>query len=102
MTDFLIPAAFSGNPDALAAFLQSPIPMVLAMFAIMYFLVISPQRKKQKEHADMVAKLQKNDEVITSGGIHGTVVSVGEKTLGLRVADNVKIEIEKSHVLQKK
>ena len=85
-----------------ASLLQSPLPMVVMMFAIMYFIIIRPQQRKQKEHADMLTKLQKNDEVITSGGIHGIVVAVNEKTLSIRVADNVKIEIEKSHVLQKK
>ncbi len=88
--------------SGLATFLQSPLPMVLMMFMIMYFLVIRPQQKKQKEHTNMVSALQKNDEVITSSGIHGTVVAVGDKTVTLRIADNVKVELEKSAVLQKK
>ena len=46
----------------------------------------------------MLTKLDKNDEVITSGGVHATVVSVGEKTVILRIADNVKIEIEKGSI----
>jgi preprotein translocase subunit YajC len=100
MTQFLTFAA--APPDGLAAFLQSPLPMVLMMLAAMYFLVIRPQSKKQKEHANMLAKLQKNDEVLTAGGLIGTVVSVGEKTLTIRVADNVRLEIEKSYVVQKR
>jgi preprotein translocase subunit YajC len=60
--------------------------------------LIRPQQKKQKDHANMVAKLDKNDEVITAGGIHATVVSVGEKTATVRIADNVKVEIDKSSV----
>ena len=73
---------------------------VLFLFVIFYFMLIRPQRKKQKDHADMIAKLDKNDEVITVGGVHATVVSVGEKTAILRIADNVKIEIEKSSITQ--
>ncbi|HTL70757.1 MAG TPA: preprotein translocase subunit YajC [Candidatus Eisenbacteria bacterium] len=104
MTRFLVfaDAAASGSSDMVASFLQSPLPMVLFMFAIMYFLVIRPQQKKQKEHEDLVSKLQKNDEVITSGGIHGTIVGVSDKTATVRIADNVKIEMDKSHILQKK
>ena len=70
------------------------------LFVIFYFMLIRPQQKKQKEHADMVSKLDKNDEVITVGGVHATVVSVGDKTAILRIADNVKIEIEKTSITQ--
>ena len=73
---------------------------LLFLFVIFYFMLIRPQQKKQKDHADMIAKLDKNDEVITVGGVHATVVSVGEKTAILRIADNVKIEIEKSSITQ--
>ena len=87
-------------PDAAA---PSPIlqflPLIV-LFVIFYFMLIRPQQKKQKEHADLIAKLDKNDEVITVGGVHATVVSVGEKTAILRIADNVKIEIEKASITQ--
>ena len=73
------------------------LPLVF-LFVVFYFLILRPQQKKQKEHAEMLKKLDKNDEVITSGGVHATVVSVGEKTIILRIADNVKIEIEKSSI----
>ena len=87
------------NPNSgLALFLQSPMPMLILMMVIWYFLLIRPQQRKQTELADAVAKLDKNDEVVTAGGIHGTVVSVQEKTLMLRIADNVKVELEKSAV----
>ena len=74
--------------------------MILVMIAFMFFAIIRPQMKTKKEHANMLAKLDKNDEVITSGGVHATVVSVGDKTLILRIADNVKIEIEKGSISQ--
>ncbi|OGW83012.1 MAG: preprotein translocase subunit YajC [Omnitrophica bacterium RIFCSPHIGHO2_02_FULL_51_18] len=85
------------QPNVLIQFL----PLVF-LFVIFYFLIIRPQQKKQKEHANLIAKLDKNDEVITVGGVHATVISVGDKTAVLRIADNVKIEIEKSSISQVK
>ena len=77
------------------------LPLVF-LFVVFYFLLIRPQQKKQKDHAEMLAKLDKNDEVITTGGIHGTIVAVNDKTATLRIADNVKVEVEKSAISQKK
>ena len=84
-----------GTPSPMLQFL----PLVF-LFFIFYFLLIRPQQKKQKDHANLVAKLEKNDEVITVGGVHATVVDVREKTAILRIADNVKIEIEKDSISQ--
>ena len=75
------------------------LPLVF-LFVIFYFMLIRPQQQKQKSHEQMIAKLEKNDEVITVGGVHATVISVGEKTATLRIADNVKIEIEKASITQ--
>ena len=75
------------------------LPLVF-LFVIFYFMLIRPQQQKQKSHEDLISKLEKNDEVITVGGVHATVVSVGEKTATLRIADNVKIEIEKASITQ--
>ncbi|MCX5693656.1 MAG: preprotein translocase subunit YajC [Candidatus Omnitrophica bacterium] len=72
-------------------------PLAL-IFIIFYFLLIRPQKLKDKEHQKMLTGIDKNDEVVTLGGIHGTVVNVKEKTLSLRIDDNVKMEIEKSSV----
>ncbi len=73
------------------------LPLVF-LFVIFYFLLIRPQQKRQKEHANMLAKLEKNDEVITAGGIHATVISVAETTATVRIAENVKVEVEKSSI----
>ena len=73
---------------------------LIVLFVIFYFMLIRPQQKKQKEHADLLAKLDKNDEVITAGGVHATIISVGDKTAILRIADNVKVEIEKASITQ--
>lgn len=81
----------------------SPPPMfnflpIIMIFGIFYFLLIRPQQKRQKEHAATLSKLKKNDEVVTSGGIHGTIVNVKDKSVVLRVDDNVKIEVQKSAI----
>jgi preprotein translocase subunit YajC len=73
------------------------LPLVF-IFIVFYFLLIRPQKSKEKEQRKMLDSLQKNDPVVTVSGIHGTIVNVKDKTLILRIDDNVKIEIEKSCV----
>ncbi|MCD6228163.1 MAG: preprotein translocase subunit YajC [Candidatus Omnitrophica bacterium] len=73
------------------------LPLIF-LFVVFYFLLIRPQRKKQIEHQKMIESLKKNDEVVTVGGIHGTIINVKEKTFVVRVDDNVKIEIDKSSI----
>jgi preprotein translocase subunit YajC len=68
------------------------------LFAAMYFLMIAPQRKKQKEHEKMLAALGSGDEIVTSGGIYGTITNVKEDRFVVRIAENTKIEIGKSFV----
>lgn len=72
--------------------------MMLLIFAVFYFLLIRPQKKQQDEHKKMLASLSKNDEVITSGGIYGTVVNVKDNSVVLKIDDNVKVEVQKSSV----
>ena len=72
-------------------------PLAL-IFVIFYFMLIRPQRQKEKEHQKMLSNIAKNDEVVTSSGIHGTVINVKDKTVTLRIDENVKIEIEKNCV----
>ena len=74
--------------------IASFLPLIL-IFVVFYFLLIRPQQKQKKDHAEMVKNLAKNDEVITSGGIHGTIVNVKETSVVLRVDDNAKMEVEK-------
>lgn len=68
------------------------------MFAAMYFLMIAPQRKKQKQHEAMLKALQAGDEIITSGGLYGQVVSVKEDRLIVRIAENTRIELGRGFV----
>ena len=65
------------------------------IFAIFYFVLIAPARRKQKKHAELVGSLKPGDKVVTNGGIHGTVVGVSESILQIRIADQVKIEVAK-------
>ncbi|MFH1354531.1 MAG: preprotein translocase subunit YajC [Candidatus Omnitrophota bacterium] len=76
-------------------------PLIL-IFVVFYFLLIRPQKQREKEHKEMLGNLNKNDQVVTSSGIHGTVINVKDKTVILRIDDNVKIEIEKKSVSFKK
>ncbi len=73
------------------------LPFIL-IFGVFYFLVFAPMRKKQKKHAEMLHGLKSGDRVVTSGGIHGTVVGVTDDVIQLRIADQVKIEVTKSAV----
>lgn len=68
------------------------------LFAAMYFLMIAPQRKKQKEHEKMLTALGTGDEIVTTGGIYGTITNVKDDRFVVRIADNTKIEIGKSFV----
>ena len=68
---------------------------LIAMFAVFYFLLIAPARKKQKGQLEMRNNLKAGDKVITNGGIHGTVVGVTDTVIQLRIADQVKIDISK-------
>ena len=72
--------------------------MMALMFVAMYFLIIRPQQKKQKEHQAMLSKIVAGDEVVTAGGILGRVVEVGEQFLTLEIADNVRIKVQRFQV----
>jgi preprotein translocase subunit YajC len=94
--DFFISPAYAqatGQGSAL-----SPIIMIGGLFVIMYFMVIRPQNKKQKEHREMVAALTSGDEVVTAGGVLGKVTSVGEQFLEVEVANNVTIKVQRHTV----
>lgn len=81
------------QPPVLFQFL--PLIIIAVLF---YFLLIRPQQKKQKEHQQLVASVKTGDKVVTAGGIHGIVANVKETTFLLKVADNVKIEFDKSSI----
>jgi len=71
----------------------SPILLMVGMFAILYFFMIRPQQKRAKEHQAMLKTLAKGDQVLTSGGVFGSVVGVKDDRVVLRVDENCKIEV---------
>ena len=81
------------GPSTLMSFL----PLIF-IFAIFYFFLIWPQQKKLKVHRAMLAKLKKNDEVMTSGGIYGKVVALTDQVVTLEVAPNVRIRVQRPQV----
>lgn len=85
--------AQGGQAGGLAGFLP-----IIILFAIFYFLLIRPQQKKAKEHREMISNLQKGNRIITSGGIYGTIVSIDDTTIGLEIAEKVKIKISRANV----
>ena len=80
--------------------LNSLLFMIIAMFGIMYFFMIRPQQKRERERREMLASLSKGDRVVTSGGICGTVVGLSEDRVVLKVADYVTIEFLRGAVAQ--
>ena len=101
-----LPAFFAQTPapaQQQPSFLVQILPMVL-LFGAMYFFLIAPQRKKQKEHAKMLDALTTGDEVVTSGGIYGEITNKKEDRYIIRIAEGTKIEVGKAfiHALVKK
>lgn len=72
-------------------------PFIL-LFAGMWFLIIAPQRKRQKQHDQMIKELKSGDTVVTSGGIYGTITNVKEDRFVVRIADNTKIELSRNSI----
>lgn len=72
---------------------------ILFLFALFYFLLIRPQQKARKRHQEFLAKLKKGDRVVTSSGIIGTVVEIGEDTVSLKVDANTRITFLKEHIV---
>lgn len=78
--------------------LASPIVPILLMLGIMWFFLIRPQQKKQKEHRSMLQSLKKGDRIITSGGLHGRITGIADATLTIEIADKVRVKINRGHV----
>ncbi len=80
--------------------IMSMLPMIIAFFAIMYFLMIRPQQKRERQRKEMLSALSKGDNVITSGGVCGNVVGLSEDRVVLRVDENVTIEFIRGAISQ--
>jgi preprotein translocase subunit YajC len=98
MIDFayaMAPGPGGGNG---AGGILSVLPLMIGMFAIMYFLIIRPQQKQRRERETLLQALKKGDRVVTTGGLFGTVVGLSEQTVTLKVADQVKLDFERSAI----
>jgi preprotein translocase subunit YajC len=78
--------------------LVSTLIMFGAIFAIFYFMIIRPQQKKAKERTKLLSNLEKGDKIVTSGGVHATIVGLEEKTALIEIAPNVKVKVERSAI----
>jgi preprotein translocase subunit YajC len=87
-----------GGSGAGSGSMISTFIMFGAIFLIFYFMIIRPQQKRAKEREKLLSSIEKGDKVVTSGGMHGTVAGVEEKTVLLQVTENVKLKIERSAI----
>mgnify|MGYP001545929335 CR=1 FL=1 len=96
----LISEAFAQTPSAgPESSLLGMLPLVL-MFVVLYFIMIRPQMKRQKEHKAMVEALAKGDEVVTAGGMLGRISRLGDSFLHVEIANGVEIQVQRSAISQ--
>ena len=99
LLDLLIaPAHAQAAPAAGGGSLMSTLLFPIILIGVMYFLMIRPQMKRAKEHRAMLEKLGRGDEVLTNGGIAGTVTEIGDSFVTVEIADNVRIRVQKGAI----
>ena len=96
---FISPAYAQAASGGAESSLVSLLPLVL-MFVVLYFIMIRPQMKKQKEHKAMIEAIAKGDEVVIAGGLLGRVAKMGDSYLHVEVADNVELQVQRAAVIQ--
>ena len=96
--DFLISPAYAQAAQTPTSALMQFLPLVF-LLVLFYFLLIRPQTKRSKEHKDMLGKLAKGDEMVTTGGLAGVVRDIGENYLTVEIADNVPVKLQKSAIV---
>ena len=92
------PAAAAAGGD-MQSTLMSMLPLLL-MFAVLYFVMIRPQMKKQKEHRSMIEALAKGDEIVTAGGLLGKVSKIADAYIGVELATGVEVQMQRQAVVQ--
>ena len=90
------PAAAAGGTEST---LLSMLPLVL-MFVVLYFIMIRPQMKKQKEHKAMIEAVAKGDDVVIAGGVLGRVAKLGDQYLSVEIASGVEVQVQRGAVVQ--
>lgn len=97
MTDLLIAMAPQGGGSGGSSMFSTLIFFAL-IFVIFYFMILRPQQKRAKERQKLLDSLKKGDKIVTSGGLHGKIVNVDEKTILVDVGDNLKLKFDRSAV----
>jgi len=97
LVDIAYASAGPPNGGGAAGMMQFVLPFAM-MFAILYFIVLRPQQKQKADRERMLGALKKGDRVVTTSGMHGTVIGLGDHTVTLRVADQVKLEFDRTAV----
>jgi preprotein translocase subunit YajC len=93
------PAAAAAGGDSMFGSLGQLLPLVL-MFVVLYFIMIRPQMKKQKEHKAMIEAIAKGDEVVIAGGLLGRVAKMGDSYIHVEVANGVELQVQRAAVVQ--
>ncbi len=89
--------AGAGAPGG-GGLLATPLVPIILMLAIMWFFLIRPQQKKQKEHRAMLGNLKKGDRIITTGGLYGRITGITDTALTVEIADKVRVKINRGYV----
>ena len=98
--DLLAAAENGGSKDGGGGGLLTMLVPLILIGGVFYFLIIRPQQKQRRDQQTMIGSLRRGDQVVTIGGIHGRIEGLKDKTLVLKVAENVKIEINRASVTQ--
>ena len=98
MNSLLILMAPPAGGDAGGGGMMSTLIFFALIFVIFYFMILRPQQKRAKERQKMLDAVKKGDKIVTSGGVHGKIVNVDEKTILLDVGDNVKLKVDRSAI----
>ncbi len=85
-------------PTGMGGLLAGPLPMLVLMFAIFYFLLIRPQQKKAKQHKEMLAAIKVGDKVLTGGGVYGKITAIDQDIISVEIAENVEVKINRGYV----
>lgn len=92
------PQGGAAAPDGLGGILAGPLPMLVLMFAIFYFLLIRPQQKKAKQHKEMLAAIKVGDKVLTGGGFYGRIVEIDQDVLTVELSENVRVKLNRAYI----
>jgi preprotein translocase subunit YajC len=84
-------------PGGMESILSSIVPFLL-IIVIFYFLILRPQQKRQKERAKLLESIKRGDKIITAGGLHGTIEAIEDKSILVKISENVKVKMERSAI----